>query len=162
LLGPPGHEEFVTRLEALYPGLVAKRVPRHVREVATDGSALDLCAFVLRAGPAVHKQPAISLRVEAGGHVVCYSGDSDHHDGLVDLCRGADVALLDCSMPDGQGVPGHMTPGRCADVAARAGVRTLVLTHLYPACDGVDVAAQARAAFAGEIRVATDGMRIDL
>ena len=162
LVGPPGHRDWVGRLEAVYPGLASKLVPREVVDLATDGTAVDLVpgALVLRARAAVHKQPAVSVRVEAQGRALVYSGDSDRSDDLVELCRGADVALLDCSMPDGQGAPGHMTPSACADVAARAGVRRLVLTHLYPACDGVDVAAQARAGFAGEILVAEDGLRL--
>jgi ribonuclease BN (tRNA processing enzyme) len=162
LVGPPGHRELLARLESVYPGLSAKRVQRDVREIAIDGSALDLGAFVLRARQAGHKQPAVSYRVEVGRRSLVYSGDTDQVDSLVELCQGADVALLDCSMPDGEGTPGHMTPSECADVAARARVGMLVLTHLYPACDGIDVAVQAGAGFGGEIRVAHDGMRIDL
>lgn len=161
LLGPPGHADFVARLAALYPGLAPKRVPRDVVELDPAGAPLDLGGgVVLRARQAVHKQPAVSYRVEADGRVLVYSGDSDTSEALVELCGGADVAVLDCSMPDGDKAPGHMTPVECGAIAARAGVRRLVLTHLYPACDGVDVAAAARAAFAGEVLVAHDGLRL--
>jgi ribonuclease BN (tRNA processing enzyme) len=162
LVGPPGHAEFqfLQRLEGVFPGLPPKRIPRHVTEIGLDGEPLHLGAFVLSARQAVHKQPAVSYRVEASGASLVYSGDTDRSDTLVDLCRGADVAVLDCSMPDDRKVPGHMTPTECAEVAAAAGVRTLVLSHLYPECDGVDVEACARRTFAGDVRVAHDGMRL--
>jgi ribonuclease BN (tRNA processing enzyme) len=41
-------------------------------------------------------------------------------------------------------------------------VRRLVLSHFYPPCDEVDVAARAAAEFQGEIIKAEDGMRIVL
>lgn len=162
LVGPPGHRDFLARLETVYPGLAPKRLPRTVHEIDPLGAPLDLGAVVLTARQAVHKQPAVSYRVEAGGRALVYSGDSDRSDALVALCRGADVAVLDCSVPDAMKVPGHMTPSECGAIAAAAGVPVLVLSHLYPECDGVDVAAEARAVFAGDIRVAFDGMRMAL
>jgi len=160
LIGPPGHADFLKRLEALYPGLAPKRLPRTAVEIPTGGEPVDLGGLSLSARQAVHKQPAVSYRVEAEGKSLVYSGDSDRSDSLVELCRRADVAVLDCSMPDGAKVPGHMTPSECAAIAAEAGVRTLVLSHLYPECDGVDMAAQARPTFAGDLHVAFDGMRL--
>lgn len=162
LIGPAGHADFLGRLEGLYPGLAAKRLARTVVEIGTAGEPVDLGDLVLSARQAVHKQPAVSYRVEAAGRCLVYSGDSDRSEALAELCRGADVAILDCSMPDGAKVPGHMTPSECAAIATAAGVRTLVLSHLYPECDGVDVAAQARAGFAGEVHVAYDGMRLSV
>jgi ribonuclease BN (tRNA processing enzyme) len=44
------------------------------------------------------------------------------------------------------------------DHAERARAKTLLLTHFYPECDGVDVVAQARARFAGEVVAARDLM----
>jgi ribonuclease BN (tRNA processing enzyme) len=59
-------------------------------------------------------------------------------------------------------VPGHLTPRMAGRLAARSGVRRLLLTHFYPPCDEVDVVALAAEEFAGEIFRAEDGMRIAL
>jgi ribonuclease BN (tRNA processing enzyme) len=47
-------------------------------------------------------------------------------------------------------------------MAARAGVPRLMLTHFYPPCEEVDVAALAAAEFSGEILLAEDGLRIEV
>jgi ribonuclease BN (tRNA processing enzyme) len=41
-------------------------------------------------------------------------------------------------------------------------LHAVLLTHFHPECDGHDLAAQARAAFAGEVVLARDLMRFDL
>ena len=78
------------------------------------------------------------------------------------LCRGADVAVLDCSFPVQHPVKGHMTAHDCGRVARAAGVKRLVLSHFYPVAERYDVKAQAREAFAGKIVLAKDRMRIEV
>lgn len=161
LLGPPGHEAFLASLRGPWgEWLDARDYEREVVELADDGAAWAGEGFAIRARRVLHAQPAIAVRVESAGRTLVYSGDSGACDALVELSRGADVAVFDCSMPDGRGVEGHMTPSEAAEVAARAEVKRLVLCHLYPACDGVDVASQARARFGGDVRVASDGLRV--
>ncbi|HBQ15220.1 MAG TPA: MBL fold metallo-hydrolase, partial [Myxococcales bacterium] len=89
---------------------------------------------------------------------LAFSGDSAPCDALVELCRGADLALLECSYPAAHEARGHLTSRTAAEVARAAGVSRLVLTHFYPACDAVDVAAEVRAAgFEGALHLAEDG-----
>jgi ribonuclease BN (tRNA processing enzyme) len=59
-------------------------------------------------------------------------------------------------------VPRHLTPSAAGEVASRAGTRRVVLTHFYPACDGVDMLQQLRKTYAGEAVLAEDGMTLDL
>ncbi len=68
----------------------------------------------------------------------------------------ADILICESAMPDGFHLPGHLTPSLAGKTAAKARVRHLVLTHFYPECDGVDMAAQARNAFDGPVILARD------
>ena len=58
-------------------------------------------------------------------------------------------------------------PGLAADYAERGCVKQLLLlllllTHFYPACDGVDLAAHAKARFEGEVLVGRSLMLVEL
>lgn len=106
-------------------------------------------------------------RIEYGGKVIAYSGDSRLCDEAVELCRNADVAVLDCSVPKGFSKghhlgKNHMGVTGCGEVAKRANVKKLVLSHMYPACDGHDLVKECREIFDGEVVIAKDLMRIKI
>ena len=65
-------------------------------------------------------------------------------------------------MPDELKIPGHLTPSLAGDMATRAQVKKLVLTHLYPECDRVDLRAQCRKTYQGPLLIAEDLMRIEV
>jgi ribonuclease BN (tRNA processing enzyme) len=128
-----------------------------LRELAPEGSdEVVLDGLVIRSGPVNHIFGSLAYRLEADGRTLVYSGDTDVSDSLVDLARGADLLVLECSNPFK--VPGHLTPAEAGRLAARAGVGRLLLTHFYPPCDDVDVAALAARGFNGEILLAEDDL----
>ena len=59
-------------------------------------------------------------------------------------------------------VTGHLTPSLAGDLAARANVRRLVLTHFYPECEKEDIIAQCRKTYAGPLVLAEDLMQFDV
>jgi ribonuclease BN (tRNA processing enzyme) len=72
------------------------------------------------------------------------------------------LLICEAAMPDQLKVPGHLTPGLAGRIAQKANAQRLVLTHLYPACDEVDIVKQARKAYKGEIFPAEDLMTFTL
>ncbi|MFE3024635.1 ribonuclease Z [Nocardia tengchongensis] len=86
-------------------------------------------------------------------------------DGVHDLARDVDMLVIEATFTDADEKLaveyGHLTAGQAAQVAARAGVRTLVLTHYSQRYRTLDQhLADARAHFDGEIVIAEDLMRI--
>jgi ribonuclease BN (tRNA processing enzyme) len=122
--------------------------------------AVVLGEVVIKSAPTNHTEGSLAYRVEAEGKALVYSGDTDESDSLVELAKGADLLVLECANPFK--VPGHLTPAEAGRLAARAGVPRLVLSHFYPPCDEVEVAALAGAEFSGEIIRAEDGLRVIL
>ncbi len=55
-------------------------------------------------------------------------------------------------------VPGHLTPSGAARTAREAGVGRVVLTHIYPQADEMDLAWEVGRGFDGEVLVAEDGL----
>lgn len=120
--------------------------------------------FTIRTARVVHPVEAYGLRVEAGGAVVAYSGDTGPTDRLLDLARGADVALFEASFLESGSNPNglHLTARQAAQHAQRAGVERLVLTHLVPWNDPAESLAEAQGHFGGELGLAASGLRVAL
>jgi ribonuclease BN (tRNA processing enzyme) len=111
---------------------------------------------------------------------VVYSGDTRPCPALIDLARGADVLVqevmylpaLDRLIANESNAPtlrqhllaSHTTAEQAGEIAAAAGVKRLVLTHFVPGGDAsvsdTDWAAPARKAFAGEVMVGRDLLRV--
>lgn len=77
--------------------------------------------------------PALAWRVEAGGKVMVFSGDTNGEgEGLVRLAMNADLFIAHNAVPEGaEGVERrlHMPPSVIGQIAADAKVKRLVLSH---------------------------------
>ena len=78
-------------------------------------------------------------------------GDVGEVDSLVDICRGADALVIESTYLDEEEDMArqfsHMTAKRSADLAVRAGVRALYLTHISRRYREKDVIAEAQSVF---------------
>lgn len=109
-----------------------------------------------------HTEESIAYRLQdEAGTVLFYSGDTDYNEALLPLARRADVAIIECSMPDDSKLEGHLTPRLAARLASIAEVRRLVLTHFYEQVTHVDIRAQVSEVYSGPAILAQDKMRID-
>ena len=163
MAGGPGFASFFQKLRDAYgewvdlaPGLL------EIRQCRSDGfDRFELGRLVVDTAPTVHRPESVAYRVtDRAGRSMVYSGDTDFSEKLISLARGADLFICESALPDAQKVAGHLTPSEAGEMAARAGVDTLVLTHLYPECEGVDLIGQCRKTFAGKVLVAHDLMRL--
>jgi len=108
------------------------------------GTPLACGAVAMRTAPLNHPNGATGYRVEHGGKSICYITDTEHREGerdqtIVDLCRGADIMIYDCSYTDEE-YPryrgwGHSTWQEGARIADAAGVGTLAIFHHDPSHD---------------------------
>ena len=102
---------------------------------------------------------AVRVDVEGGGAVV-YSSDTQPSDNVVTLARGAGTLVHEATFLERDRPPGHAhsSAAEAGQVAARAGVGRLILTHVGAAYhDDVEaLAAEARKHFDGEVRVAEE------
>jgi ribonuclease BN (tRNA processing enzyme) len=128
-----------------------------------DGEPVAIGPLTVTARRVEHPVEAYGVRVEhRQGHrtaTLAYTGDTDTCAPLLELARGADLLLAEASFVEGRdtarGV--HLTGRRAGEVAAHAGVRRLLLTHL-PAWTPADVVlAEARDAYPGPVDLAAPG-----
>jgi len=156
-LGPKGWpERFETFLKGISPHHLDEAFQVHelgdeLRAVVGD---MTLHPFAVE-----HGVPSYALRVEADGAVFTYSADTGPCRGVVAASQGADLLLCEAgwgARPEGT-PPWHMTPAEAGEVARRAGVKQLLLTHLGADVVPEDAIASAREAFGRSVEIASAG-----
>jgi ribonuclease BN (tRNA processing enzyme) len=119
--------------------------------------------YTVRFAPTVHYIPAYAMRVEALTNAFGYSADTAPCDAVPDLVRGADIFLCECALGASgkeHARRGHLNAREAGELARRASVRHLVLTHYSAKADPGALRTAAAGAFGGPITVADDGMEI--
>lgn len=111
---------------------------------------------------------SFSLRFAAKGRVVVFTGDTGPTAALADFAKGADILVAEmASHADRDAVPPfvrehmdkeHLSPLQVGKLAAAAGVKTVVLSHIGEA-DQSDVD-EIRSVFSGEVILGTDMLRL--
>jgi ribonuclease BN (tRNA processing enzyme) len=152
----------------------------HVHELTQAGPVMQdervkVSATLVDHPPVV---PAFAFRFDGPHRSIVFSGDTNMSDNLVRLAKGADLLVhealwvpavdrLVARVPNASTLKKHIIDSHTSAedagrVAAAAGVKTLVLSHLVPADDPAVTEPMwidaARAHFKGEIVVARDGM----
>ncbi len=109
--------------------------------------------------PVQHNLPCYAVGVEGSGYFV-YSGDTAPTDNLALFAEKADIFLCEASgfEKDGDYLRGnHMTARQAGELARRAGVRELIITHFWPEYNLEELRAQAAEGYRGRVEVATEG-----
>jgi ribonuclease Z len=152
--GPPGTQRVV---DAVLEMLALDQGYRHahhadlphppvvtVTEVG-PGDTFDVAGASVSVHETDHRPvaPTVGYRITHDGAVAALAGDTVPCPGLDDLCRGADLYVQTVIRDDlVRATPAqrlhdicdyHSTVEQAAQTAARAGVKTLVLTHCVPA-----------------------------
>lgn len=129
-----------------------------------EGSAvLQAKDFRIQSTPVKHGAPNVGLRVEfdapAERGAVVYSCDTSPCPSLVALARGADILIHEATFLHGDAArgasDGHTTGYQAGEVAAKAGVKRLILCHFEaPLHDQLDeVRREAQQAFSGPVEI---------
>lgn len=100
------------------------------------------------------------------GRKIVYTGDSMPNEALIERARGADVlihdATSDAALEEKANRYGHSSSRQAAEVASKAGVGLLVLTHLSPRYeDPATILSDAKAIFE-DVRIAEDFTEINV
>lgn len=126
------------------------------------GEVVEAGPLSLRAFGSAHSTENLTLRVEAGGKTLCYSGDTGPNPDLERAAAGADLFLCEASwLEDDHTIPDpiHLRAREAGEAATRARVGRLVLCHIWPHNDLQVSRAQAAAAFGGQLDLADTGDR---
>jgi ribonuclease Z len=183
LYGPPGTkrlansmlqffaEDIHLRRDLLekHPAAGATIRTHIVREgVVYDDGQVKVTAFAVDHRPVQH---AFGYRFEAQGQTIVISGDTRPTENLAKFAKGADILVLEAYLPEhflrvdtpevaARLMSYHTSAEEAGVLAAKAGVKTLVLTHLIPANAEDTFRERAAKTFHGTIVVGRDLMVI--
>jgi ribonuclease BN (tRNA processing enzyme) len=163
LYGPEPFESFFASITDIWGEWMLGDYLTEVNELPhTCPSPLDLPSLRVSWGPVKHRPESIAYRLEAENGAFVYTGDTEYAYSVVELARGAHTLLIECSFPDDSPVPGHLTPSGVARIAREASVERVVLTHIYPPADALDLVQEVGRGFDGEVLVAEDGTKLSV
>ena len=163
VLLPPGGVSFLAGLGRALDGNEQFFASTFALEEYSEASPSQLGSISIRHRRVQHYIPCYAMRVETGRTLV-FSGDAAPCDALVEHARGADALLTEAAIyrreqdePD-PARRGHMTAAEAGEMATRAGVATLFLTHSQLDDEDRDRDERgARTTFAGTVIRVRDG-----
>jgi ribonuclease BN (tRNA processing enzyme) len=128
------------------------------------GTEFEIGPFTATTRLLPHHVPNVGIRLAAGGSTLAYTGDTGPSPEIARLADGVDLLLAEATypdrVPDDADAPYLSTAEQAGRDAAAAGVRHLVLTHLWPGTDAAASTDAARAAYDGPVAVARPGLTI--
>ena len=165
ITGPRGLKEFLKKLQKTYGEWL--NIPPEIMDIEElDNRKPEKRVyknFNIISQPTKHTPHSLAYRMEGeNGKSFVYSGDTGFCNEIIELAKGVDLLILECSFPDGQDVEGHLTPSKAGRIASLAGVKKLLLIHFYPEVLATDIAGQCRNTYAGELILGRDLLHISV
>lgn len=123
--------------------------------VVASGDQVTVGGLTLTFSRTVHPPETLAVRIDGEGRSLAYSADSGPGWSFASLGEGIDLALCEATYVSGPfGAPIHFTAGEAGEMAREAGIRRLLLTHLWPEVDPAVSRAEAEAAYGGPVEMA--------
>lgn len=137
------------------------RSERTFEELALeDGSMIGIGPFTVQVAAVEHGVEAYAFRVEVAGATLAYSGDSVPCDALIQIASRSDVFLCAAGTMGTSLI--HSNPEQAGEMAAVAGAKRLLLTHLPPGADREFAIRAARERFGSGAQLAAEGSEYDV
>lgn len=131
IYGPPGIKGYITGiLQIMHPQKYEEILDKlEIREIK-DGDRVG----AVRAVRTKHTIPALAYRLDSGGEVFCYTGDTSPNTHLFEGLRPCDFLAHEATYPPGMEEKavkdGHSTPIQAARTALEVEARILALVHI--------------------------------
>jgi ribonuclease BN (tRNA processing enzyme) len=163
IAGPRGLDRVIEGLKLAYgASLFETKFPLSVRMIA-PGETIELgSGSTLSVAKTPHTRESLAVKIESGGHTLCYTGDTDYDDELAGFFHKADLLISECSFREPrEGVP-HLSVNEVARLASRAGVARLIVTHFYFEVDEAELKKELERGYTGEVMIGRDGLSVEV
>jgi len=108
-----------------------------------------------------HTPESSALRlIDDCGTTLVYTSDTGPSEDLIRFARAVDLLIMECSFRRDKPVATHLELADAMRIASLSEPRAVLLTHLYPEWDGLDIDSEANQLWPGETVAAYDGLRL--
>jgi ribonuclease BN (tRNA processing enzyme) len=132
IAGPPGLPGWYDRsLSIAFPGerkLPFELILREV-EIGAPNEIANLAVTPFRVRHDDRAGPCLAYRIEFDGKVLCYSGDTEWTDTLIEAARGADLFICECYAFD-RITRAHLALSTLREKLPIVGAKRVILTHM--------------------------------
>ena len=143
--------------------LLKQTFPIEIREVGPADEFEILPGIQARTFSTPHTRESLAIRLtDRSGASLVYTSDTGYSDDLAGFARETDLLLMECSFWKDKPLAKHLDLADAMNLARLARPRKVVLTHLYPVWDGIDIEAEAKRLWDGEVVAGNDGLRLDI
>jgi ribonuclease BN (tRNA processing enzyme) len=110
-----------------------------------------------------HRAESLAIRLtDQSGATLVYTSDTGFSEAVADFARDADLLILESSFYRDKPTRKHLELADAMRIAKLAGPKQLLLTHLYPEWDDIDLEGEAKKLWPGETIAARDGLRLEI
>lgn len=166
LYGPPGTAMRIGAAASEYPGEIDDITDTYDVHEWTDRGVVTVNGLTVEPFKVCHPPSTFGLRITGPeGEVFVYSGDTGYHDVVVELAHKADLFLCEASWthdPHLRPADMHLSGVEAGDLAMRARVRSLAITHIVPWVDSDDILDEARGVYQGPLQLVHQGQVIEI
>jgi ribonuclease BN (tRNA processing enzyme) len=162
--GPQGVRHILNAIdESNNYGLLEQAFTVEIVEVAPNANFEILPGVTAATLKTPHTKESLALRLkDEDSKPFVYTSDTGFSEDLASFAKGARLLLMECSFRRNKPVQKHLELADAMRVARECAPEKLVLTHLYPEWDNIDLAAEARALWSGETIEARDGLTLEI
>ncbi|MBD0326976.1 MAG: MBL fold metallo-hydrolase [Pyrinomonadaceae bacterium] len=148
-------------------GLLKQPFAVEIREVAPRSEFEILPGLRARTFSTPHTRESLALRLtemqdNEQSAALVYTSDTGYAESLAAFARNVELLMMECSFRRDKPVETHLELADAMRLAEAAAPRRVLLTHLYPEWDDVDISAEAKKLWPGETIGATDGLRLEI
>ena len=120
---------------------------------------ISIGSYTVQTKRILHSDSSVCIRLsDHAGKSLFYSGDTGLDKMLIQIAEEADLAIIEAAVPVHSNVKDHLDVLQAAQIARKAQVGMLLLTHIYPEAFVSELIEIAKKEFSGRIDTAKDGM----
>lgn len=162
IYGPKNAPKFKDKVLVNLRGISIRDVLNSFKIKNIERKNLKIGGFKVEALPVKHfGLNAMAVRLEKNGKIVAYTGDTATCKNLTPILKDADLAIMQCALSKKKAEEnGHLNSEDVGRIAQEAGVKTVILTHLYPDAEKTDIKREVKENFKGKVILARDLLKI--
>jgi ribonuclease Z len=143
--------------------LLQQPFPVEIREIAPRSEFEILKGLHAQTFSTPHTRESLALRLtDYSNASLVYTSDTGYADALGQFAADVDLFMMECSFPRDKPVEHHLELRDAMRLAHLSRAKRVLLGHLYPEWDGIDISAEAKKLWPGETIEATDGLRLTI